>query len=67
MNRKIQFLPCQKEMKISLDPKYLTRTYKETSHTTWTLNIKLRDICLWNLYNKLKVYVVWLVYFRSPG
>ena len=34
MNSKIQFLPSQKEMKKSLDPKYLTRTYKETSHTT---------------------------------
>ena len=29
-----------KDLEKSLQPIYLTRTYKKTSHTTWTLNIK---------------------------
>ena len=53
-----------KDLEKSLQPIYLTRTYKKTSHTTWTLNIKITVICLYNLYNKFKVHVVWLVFYK---
>ena len=35
-----------KDVEESLKSKFLTRTYKKTSHTTSTLNIKIRVICL---------------------
>ena len=41
-----------------------TQTYRKTSHTTWTLNIKMRVICHNNSYNKFKVQVVWLVFYK---
>ena len=53
-----------KDMKKSLQPTYLTQIYKETSHTTWTQNIKMRDILLYYLYNKFKVHIVWLVFLE---
>ena len=43
-------------------------------NSTWTLNIKIWVICLYNLCNTLKVHVVWLFYYKfglnimiSPG
>ena len=41
---------------------------KKSSHTRWTINIKIRVICLYNLYNKFKLhvqYVVWFFFFRK--
>ena len=40
-----------KDLEKSLKSKCLTRTYEKTSHTTWTLNIKIWVICLYSLYN----------------
>ena len=53
-----------KDMKKSLKEKCLTRTCKKTSHITWTLYIKLWAICLYNLYKKYKVHVIWLVFLQ---
>ena len=39
-----------KDMRISLKLKWFTRTYTKTSHMTWTLNIKIWALCLYNLY-----------------
>ena len=47
-------------MEQSLLSKCLTRTYKKTR----ILNIKIRHICLFNSYNKFKVQVVCLVFFK---
>ena len=44
--------------------KCLTQTNQKTSHTTCTLNIKMRVICLYTSYNQLKVHVVWLFFFE---
>ena len=43
---------------------YLTRTFEETSHTTWTLNLKIQFLCLYNSYNKFKVQVVRLFFYK---
>ena len=50
-----------KYMKWSLHSKYLTRTYKKTSHTTWTLNLLYKA---YNCYFYVKVHVVWLVFLQ---
>ena len=52
-------------MKKSQKSKSLTWTYKKTSHTTWTFNIKIQVICLYNSYYKYEVHVVWLVFFSQ--
>ena len=44
--------------------KCLTRTNQKTSHSTCTLNIKMRVICLYISYNQLKVHAVWLVFLK---
>ena len=47
-------------MEKTLISKCMTRK----SHTIWTLNLKIRGICLYNLYNKFKVHVVWLDFLQ---
>ena len=37
-----------KDLEKTLESKCLTRTYERTSHTTWTLNIKIRVYTLNN-------------------
>ena len=39
----------------------------KTSHTTWTLNLEIRVIYLYILYNKRKVHVVWLLKMFNPN
>ena len=42
-----------------------TRNNSKTGQITWTLIIKIRITCLYNVNNiKLKVQVVWLVFYR---
>ena len=47
-------------MKKSLKAKCSTKT----SHMTWTLYIKIWAICLYNLYIKYQVHVIWLVFYK---
>ena len=54
-------------MKKFLKEKCLNRTYTKTSHIKWILYIKVWAICLYNLYKKYKVHVIWLVFFISSG
>ena len=48
---------AKKELEKSLKSNCLTRTY-----ATWTLSIKILVIYLYNLYNKFKVHVAWLIF-----
>ena len=53
---------AKKDLKRSLKSEWLLWTYEKTSHTTWTFSIKIWIICLYIIYNKIKVQVVWLVF-----
>ena len=53
----------EKDQEKSLKSNCLTKTYKKTSHSSWTLSIQIRVICLYNLHNKFEVHVVWLDFF----
>ena len=54
---KIKFKRCGEISQIKL-----FKPYRKTSHTTWTLIIKIQIICLYNSQNKFEVQVVWLVF-----